>query len=254
MPGAGHIVHMPAHIYIRVGRYDDAIEATSTRCTPTRRTSRARSRRGCTRSATTRTTIHFLAFAATLAGRSSAGDRGGAEVAAKVPAEVARQAPPLEALVPYAPLTLVDLRAVGRGAGASRCRPRTCGCSTGLAYYARGVAHAAKGQWPQAQAALDSVKAIASGTTPHDQVAMTRQGENKTIMEIAMHALMGEIAERRGQNDAAMPLPRGRAAPGRASTTSSRRSGTIRCVTPSVRCCSSAGKPLKRSESTERTS
>ncbi|HEX6062968.1 MAG TPA: hypothetical protein VFZ04_02055, partial [Longimicrobiales bacterium] len=26
MPGAGHIVHMPAHIYIRVGRYVDAIE------------------------------------------------------------------------------------------------------------------------------------------------------------------------------------------------------------------------------------
>ena len=26
MPGAGHIVHMPSHIYIRVGRYADAIE------------------------------------------------------------------------------------------------------------------------------------------------------------------------------------------------------------------------------------
>ncbi|MGI9625520.1 MAG: tetratricopeptide repeat protein [Longimicrobiales bacterium] len=27
MPGAGHIVHMPGHIYIRVGRYEDAIKA-----------------------------------------------------------------------------------------------------------------------------------------------------------------------------------------------------------------------------------
>jgi tetratricopeptide (TPR) repeat protein len=27
MPGAGHIVHMPGHIYIRVGRYLDAVEA-----------------------------------------------------------------------------------------------------------------------------------------------------------------------------------------------------------------------------------
>ncbi len=27
MPGAGHLVHMPAHIYIRVGRYADAIRA-----------------------------------------------------------------------------------------------------------------------------------------------------------------------------------------------------------------------------------
>src|SRR5690606_18825413 len=27
MPGAGHIVHMPGHIYVRVGRYADAITA-----------------------------------------------------------------------------------------------------------------------------------------------------------------------------------------------------------------------------------
>src|SRR5690606_33883931 len=27
MPGAGHIVHMPGHIYVRVGRYADAIKA-----------------------------------------------------------------------------------------------------------------------------------------------------------------------------------------------------------------------------------
>src|SRR5690606_22890629 len=27
MPGAGHLVHMPGHIYIRVGRYADAIDA-----------------------------------------------------------------------------------------------------------------------------------------------------------------------------------------------------------------------------------
>ena len=28
MPGAGHIVHMPSHIYIRVGRYKEAVEAS----------------------------------------------------------------------------------------------------------------------------------------------------------------------------------------------------------------------------------
>ena len=27
MPGAGHIVHMPAHVYLRVGRYEDAAQA-----------------------------------------------------------------------------------------------------------------------------------------------------------------------------------------------------------------------------------
>ena len=28
MPGAGHIVHMPAHIYVRVGRYGDAVDGS----------------------------------------------------------------------------------------------------------------------------------------------------------------------------------------------------------------------------------
>jgi len=29
MPGAGHIVHMPSHIYWRVGRYADAVSANT---------------------------------------------------------------------------------------------------------------------------------------------------------------------------------------------------------------------------------
>jgi len=29
MPGAGHMVHMPGHIYMRVGRYEDAVEANN---------------------------------------------------------------------------------------------------------------------------------------------------------------------------------------------------------------------------------
>ena len=30
-PGAGHLVHMPAHIYIRTGRFHDAVEANNVR-------------------------------------------------------------------------------------------------------------------------------------------------------------------------------------------------------------------------------
>ena len=29
VPGAGHLVHMPAHIYIRTGNYDGAVEANA---------------------------------------------------------------------------------------------------------------------------------------------------------------------------------------------------------------------------------
>jgi len=62
-----------------------------------------------------------------------------------------------------------------------------------MAYYARGVAYAAKGQPAEAQMALDTVKAI-DAATPADAPA-------KTPVSIAVHALMGEIATRSGKLD-----------------------------------------------------
>ena len=66
--------------------------------------------------------------------------------------------------------------------------------SYAMAYYARGVAHAAKGQWPEAQAALDTVTAI-NAATPEG-------ADGKTALSIAVHALSGEIATRRGDLEA----------------------------------------------------
>ena len=50
VPGAGHLVHMPAHIYMRIGRYADAEArqrargARSTACTSRRTSPRASTR------------------------------------------------------------------------------------------------------------------------------------------------------------------------------------------------------------------
>jgi tetratricopeptide (TPR) repeat protein len=66
--------------------------------------------------------------------------------------------------------------------------------SYALATYARGVAYAAKGQWAEAQAALDTVKAI-DAKTPEN-------ADSKTVLSVAVHALSGEIATRHGDLDA----------------------------------------------------
>src|SRR5437016_13876505 len=57
MPGAGHLVHMPAHIYIRVGRYADAIAANEHAVHADEVFIEGQSRTACTRWPTTRTTI-----------------------------------------------------------------------------------------------------------------------------------------------------------------------------------------------------
>jgi len=58
----------------------------------------------------------------------------------------------------------------------------------------RFVAHAAKGQWAEAHAALDTVTAI-NAATPEG-------ADGKTALSIAVPALSGEIATRRGDLDA----------------------------------------------------
>ena len=204
MPGEGHMVHMPAHIYIRVGRYADAIHANVHAVHADETYIAAERPTGIYPIGYYPHNYHFLAFAAALAGNSEQAIDAARTLVSKVDPAVARQVPPLESLLPYLHLTLITF---GKWDDILKLPmpPSDLRVSTGLADYARGVAFAAKGQFADADAMLDSVKQIAAGTTPHDQVAMSAgAGENKTVMEIAMHALMGEIAQRHEQLDAAV--------------------------------------------------
>src|SRR5439155_15144952 len=71
MPGAGHVVHMPAHIYIRVGRYADAIAANEPAVHADEVFIEGQKPQGLYPLAYYPHNHHFLAFAATLAGRSA---------------------------------------------------------------------------------------------------------------------------------------------------------------------------------------
>ena len=204
MPGEGHMVHMPAHIYVRVGRYNDAIHSNVHAVHADETYIAAERPTGIYPIGYYPHNYHFLAFAAALAGNSEQSINAARSLVSKVDPAVARQVPPLESLLPYLHLTLVTF---GKWDDvlSTPMPPSDLRVSTGLADYARGVAFAAKGQFSDAELMLDSVKQIATGTTPHDQIAMSAGvGENKTVMEIAMHALMGEIAQRRGQLDDAV--------------------------------------------------
>jgi tetratricopeptide (TPR) repeat protein len=204
MPGAGHMVHMPAHIYIRVGRYNDAIQSNVHAVHADETYIESEKPSGIYPVGYYPHNYHFLSFAATLAGRSKEAIQAARKTSEKVPVEVARQVPPLEGLHAY---HFLKLTTFGQWDEVLKVPfpPEDLRLSTGLAQYARGVAFAARGQWPEAQAALDTVTAIAAGTNPLDKTAMAAgTGENKTIMEIATHSLTGEIAYRREQYDDAV--------------------------------------------------
>jgi len=98
----------------------------------------------------------------------------------------------LQEMVPYYVLTLVTC---GRWDDvlAEPLPPSDIRMPLAMAYYARGVAYAVKGQAAEAQAALDTVKAIDAATQA--------EAAAKTPVSIAAHALMGEIATRGGKLD-----------------------------------------------------
>jgi tetratricopeptide (TPR) repeat protein len=98
-------------------------------------------------------------------------------------------------MVPYHVLTLTTF---GRWDEvlAEPLPPAELRMPTALAYYARGVALAAKGRAAEARVALDSVRAINTATPA--------EADAKTAVSIAEHALQGEIAMRGGNSEAAI--------------------------------------------------
>jgi tetratricopeptide (TPR) repeat protein len=192
MPGVGHMVHMPAHIYIRLGRYGDAA-ASNVHAIHTDETFIEGQKPVTVYSlAYYPHNIHFLAFASTMAGRSEQALEAARTLKSKVNLDAARQVPLLQEMVPYHVLTLTTF---GRWDEvlAEPLPPADIRMPVAMAWYARGVAYAAKGQPDKAAAALDTVKAI-DAATPAEAPA-------KTPVSIAAHALMGEIATRSGKLD-----------------------------------------------------
>jgi predicted Zn-dependent protease len=196
MPGAGHIVHMPGHIYIRVGRWADAIEANrhAVHADETYLEGPQVSREGIYPQGYYPHNYHFMSFAASMAGNGETALYAARKVVETLGPDVVCQQPWLENVTPIVYWTLVNF---GRWDDvlAEPLPPPDLRFGTGMAYYARGVALAAKGRWEEAGAALDTVAAVAENFP---------EGGNRVALHIARHVLMGEIAQRHGYLDDAI--------------------------------------------------
>jgi len=199
MPGAGHVVHMPAHIYIRVGRYADAVTANHHAIHTDETYIADRRPEGVYPLAYYPHNYHFLAFAANLAGDSKTAIEAARAVASKVPVQVAREVSFAEGIPAYAHLTLVTF---GRWDDvlAQPMPPAELIVATGLASYARGVAHAAQGHPAEAAADLEKVRRAAAAQL----AARGPQWPTNKALDIAVHALAGEIALRARRLDDAV--------------------------------------------------
>jgi tetratricopeptide (TPR) repeat protein len=190
MPGAGHLVHMPGHIYIRLGRYDDAIKMNEHAVHADEELFEGPAvATGFYGVAYYPHNWHFMSFAASMAGRKYVAMNAARKTAAAIPIEVARAVPAVEPVrvVPwYTMVTFGDWSAIL----AEPMPPSDLRFSTGMAYYAKGMAFAAGRRWAEARAALDSVQRIST---------QYPEGEPKTALTIAALALEGEVQMRSGK-------------------------------------------------------
>jgi tetratricopeptide (TPR) repeat protein len=198
VPGSGHLVHMPAHLYWRIGRYHDAAEANVLAAAVDEAYIAQCNAQGFYPALYYPHNIHFLWAAASMEGRGSVAIDAARKVAANVRLEQIAQFPSVEFFHTIPLLALVQF---GRWDELlAEARPREdLAFSTAIWHYARGVAHANRGDLAAARAesaALAPLKA-------NDKV-MFLDGVDypaSTLLGIAADLLQGEIAL--AENDAA---------------------------------------------------
>ena len=200
MPGAGHLVHMPAHIYLRVGRYADATMANEHAAHSDEVFLADRHAQGAYPFYYAHN-LDFLRAATMMEGRSAQAIKASQDLVAKIPAQMALASPSLQIF------TTAYLGALARFGKWNEILAQPAPAA-GLLYerpfwhYARGLALAGTGRFAEAAAESDSV-AAAAAALPADFSLGFHSG--KALLGVAHHALLGEIALREGRATDAVP-------------------------------------------------
>jgi len=202
-PGAGHLVHMPSHIFRRIGRYadasksnEDAIAADEDYITQCRA-------QGVYPLAYYPHNIHFLWDSASMEGRSRVAIEAARKAASKIPEGAWREVPLLHQFL-VAPLFAYTRFGEWKLILMEPRPPEDSPFWTGVWHYSRGLAFTATGKLDAAAQELDSLQKIAALKSLDDlRVTFSRNGA-KAILDIAVEVLAGELAAKQKDYDQAI--------------------------------------------------
>ncbi|MBE9124863.1 MULTISPECIES: hypothetical protein [unclassified Coleofasciculus] len=194
VPGAGHLVHMPSHIYIRVGRYHDAAIANQQAIKADQDYVTQCHAQGIYPLAYVPHNHHFLWASALMEGQSELAIQAARDVAAMVDQEMMRQ-PGYETLQHYYSIPLYALTRFGRWDEilAQSTPADDLKYPIGVWHYARGLAFTAKSQFKAAAEELEQVNAIAADPIL-ETVTIWDINNTASLMKIASEVLAGELA------------------------------------------------------------
>jgi tetratricopeptide (TPR) repeat protein len=200
VPGSGHLLHMPSHIDVLTGRWNEAVEA-NLRAIKADREYRQRSPRQEFLHVYMSHNHQMLAFAAMMQGRSQMALDAARQIRPNVPEDFARRE--TVAIEPFFPILYDVLVRFGKWDEILREPPPAdyLPITTAMWRFSRAVAFAAKGQVAEAEKAHAEFKEVKEKIPPDRMVAVNRA---ERVLEIADRVIAGEIAYRKGEIDQAI--------------------------------------------------
>ncbi|WP_265571335.1 hypothetical protein [Sphingomicrobium nitratireducens] len=203
VPGSGHLVHMPAHIYWRVGRYDDAAKSNVRAAAIDEEYIAACNAQGFYPAAYYPHNIHFLWAASSMSGQSAMAMEAAERLAKNVRMEQIEAFPTVEFFKTIPLLTMVQF-AKWDDILALDAPPTPRDYSQALMHYARGLAFLHKGDSGMARAELDKLAALKD--TVQIRFLDNADYPASTLLNIAHRLLAGELALAAGDSDTAIKL------------------------------------------------
>jgi tetratricopeptide (TPR) repeat protein len=202
MPGAGHIVHMPAHIFMRVGRHADVVKANLMAAKADEDYITQCRAQGLYPLGYYPHNLHFIWMGATASGQGKLAVDSGHRVANAIPAEALGTVPILQGfiVVPYwAMVRFAQWDAILADAGP---RHKTA-FTRAVWHFARAMAFTAKDRLEDAEKELAELKTLVKDPEMNGQTTFS-SNTGAAIMRIAPEVVAGEIAAKRSNWDAAI--------------------------------------------------
>ena len=205
-PAAGHIVHMPAHVYIRTGDYAEAVKTNEEAAAVDRAYIKASGAHGIYPMMYYSHNLHFIAMCSAMDGNYAEAKENARMLAAHVGPHV-KEMPPLEGFmtIPMA----VEIRFHRWDQILAMPQPDPAmKITTVFWHFGRGMALAGTGKIGEAEAVYKIVSDAEAATPPDVIFAMPINNKAKDIMKIAENVLGAQVALAKKDNASAMAMLR----------------------------------------------
>ncbi|MDR4479408.1 MAG: hypothetical protein R3B37_06615 [Nitrospira sp.] len=199
-PGAGHLVHMPGHVYLRLGMYKEAVERNVHAASVDQEYLTHRPLTGIYPMGYYPHNVHFLWSALSMEGRSQEAINAAQNLQTLVTWDAAKQVPALEEFTPTLALTFVRF-GKWREILALPKPPTDLLYTTAIWHYAHGIALAAMMRFEEADQEHQALATLAE-TIPGDRVLGVIPVAE--LVRVAELVVAGEVAARRGETERAI--------------------------------------------------